>query len=471
MDNGVMGLSALSPLVSAADQFIREKNIPPDQVPAYLFSVGSPELAGLTAKFQRLKNATQMMPPQGGPPPAPPTVADDINSQMMQYSGVASLPNPAMDKAQFAGGGIVAFSGGGGPLDPDYEPNFLEQFMPRQEERIEATQPPRIAASRPAAKKSSRRGATDTVAEATPPVKDPNAPKSLEEYISEVEAAQNKRGLGAADTEQMASVEKQRGEAKQQAKSDRWLGLAQAGFKMAQAASRPGATFLGSLGEGGADLTGTIREINKELRDTERATQTQLYQIRRGQEEISRGNINEGRRMLTDATKRYDDLRQHAAEMALKREDIAAQNYRARMAASSGASGRDSSGYRRYLDEELLAARKTGDMNKVNSILAEIEKHTKVSTASGVSSGTNADVRLEIARQKREDAIQSNPRLSLRREKIYRLRDSGKHAEADKEERVLNQILRDKGIETPGTTSTFGAPISGWGELTISNAE
>lgn len=392
MDNGVMGLSALSPLVSAADQFIREKNIPPDQVPAYLFSVGSPELAGLTAKFQRLKNATQMMPPQGGPPPAPPTVADDINSQMMQYSGVASLPNPAMDKAQFAGGGIVAFAGGGGPLDPNYEPNFLEQFLPKQEERIEATQPPR-----PAAKQPSRRGATDTVAEATPPVK---TDESAEDYTAQIEKAQAAAGIGKASEAREAQLAAQLEKDKGTAKSDRWLGLAQAGFKMAQAASRPGATFLGSLGEGGADLTGTIREINKEMRQTERAIEAEKYQMALGREQMKSGNITEGRRMFDAAQARKDNLEARREQLKLGYAQIASQERIAanRVAAMGGGAGGRGDPNLAKLNAALYEAQESGDPEAIAEATRRREAYVAGGSATVLAGRQRAEERaLEMA--------------------------------------------------------------------------
>lgn len=393
MESNRMGLSALSPLVGAADKFIREKNIPPDQVPAYLFSVGSPELAGLTAKFQRLKNAAQMMPPQGGPPPAPPTVADDINTQMAQYTGIAALPNPTMDKAQFAGGGIVAFAGGGGPLDPNYRPSVLEQYMMQQrsgddgtEDRVRDMQP----AARRVAKKPSRRNPTDTVAEATPPV------KSADDYTAELEAKQAAAGIGEASKAREAQLAEQLEKDKSGAKTDRWLGLAQAGFKMAQAASRPGATFLGSLGEGGADLTASISQINKELRQTERAIDAEKHQMALGREQIKAGNITEGQRRFDAAQTRLDNLKQYREQIDVEYAKIASAERIASMRAAAD-SGKNTSDYLQYLDQELLAARQAGDAGKVASILSEIEKYTSVRSPGPVQARISGENRANLA--------------------------------------------------------------------------
>lgn len=58
--------------------------------------------------FHQLKQ-----PPKAPAPPPDGTVLTDMAKILAKRSsGVASLPAPAMDEAQFAGGGIVAFAGG-----------------------------------------------------------------------------------------------------------------------------------------------------------------------------------------------------------------------------------------------------------------------------------------------------------------------------------------------------------------------
>jgi hypothetical protein len=93
------GLSALSPGVGAAEDFIEKKGIPDDQVPAFLAKFGDPQLAGLIAQKQRLKEIQAKMPPPGGPQSAPPTVKDDINMQVMR----ALNPTPNNPQPQAGG--------------------------------------------------------------------------------------------------------------------------------------------------------------------------------------------------------------------------------------------------------------------------------------------------------------------------------------------------------------------------------
>lgn len=78
------GLSALSPSIGVAEEFIEKKGIPDEQLPAFLAKLGDPQLAGLIAQKQRLKQLQAKMPPPGGPQAAPPTVKDDINMEVMR---------------------------------------------------------------------------------------------------------------------------------------------------------------------------------------------------------------------------------------------------------------------------------------------------------------------------------------------------------------------------------------------------
>jgi len=134
--NSPMGLDALSPTIAAYKQFVeRQNNVGDGNIVQFLASRGEPQLAGLIAKKMRVENAAkaqQQLAQQ--PQAAPPTVADQyamaeqqqaqqaMMAQMAQAHtaqqaqsapGLAGMPNPVMDRASFAGGGIVAFNDGG----------------------------------------------------------------------------------------------------------------------------------------------------------------------------------------------------------------------------------------------------------------------------------------------------------------------------------------------------------------------
>jgi hypothetical protein len=121
--NSLMGLDALSPTVGAYKQFVERQNGVNDAgVVPFLVSRGEPQLAGLIAKKMRVENAAkaqQQLAQQ--PPAAPPTVAQQYDQAAMQQAqqarmaqGLGGMPAPTMERASFAGGGIVAFADGGG---------------------------------------------------------------------------------------------------------------------------------------------------------------------------------------------------------------------------------------------------------------------------------------------------------------------------------------------------------------------
>lgn len=142
--NQVMGLNALSPTVAAYKQFIERQNNVNNP------NIIHPELEGLIALKTRVDNAAKAQQALAQQPQsAPPTVADEYRmaaqqqaqqemmAQMVQMHqarmaqaapGLAGMPNPAMEQANFAGGGIVAFAGGG---DVQHYDGLTGSFVPQ----------------------------------------------------------------------------------------------------------------------------------------------------------------------------------------------------------------------------------------------------------------------------------------------------------------------------------------------------
>jgi hypothetical protein len=67
------------------------------------------------------------------------------------------------------------------------------------------------------------------------------------------------------------------------------MAMAEAGFRMAAAASRPGASFLGSLSEGAVGGMQQYRAAQKELRQTERELNREMSDLRKYQDQVARG--------------------------------------------------------------------------------------------------------------------------------------------------------------------------------------
>lgn len=94
---------------------LQQQGVPADQIDAQMSEAARNGLLPLSVAFaaQKMLQRTQQaanpaQPPQG-------TVVNDMIQQIAAHrnQGVAGLPNPMMANAEFAGGGVVAFAGGG----------------------------------------------------------------------------------------------------------------------------------------------------------------------------------------------------------------------------------------------------------------------------------------------------------------------------------------------------------------------
>jgi hypothetical protein len=127
--NSDMGLSALSPTLSVYKQFVAN-NGSGKTAAEFLMQQGNSALAMLALKQDYLKNVADLQTKLAQQPQAaPPTVSEDFDAAIAQQDqqthqalmaqmpqpvpGLPGMPNPAMDRANFAGGGIVAFADGG----------------------------------------------------------------------------------------------------------------------------------------------------------------------------------------------------------------------------------------------------------------------------------------------------------------------------------------------------------------------
>jgi len=115
------GLNALDPVVAQAEQQIARQKLPPDKAVDYLLSKGvDPRLASLVMKYRTLKQAAGNAPQQAPVKTVSQDIDEQINTMAAQRNkGVAGLPVPN-NTFGMAGGGIIAFDGGGMtvPTDP-----------------------------------------------------------------------------------------------------------------------------------------------------------------------------------------------------------------------------------------------------------------------------------------------------------------------------------------------------------------
>jgi hypothetical protein len=98
---------------------------------------------------------------------------------------------------------------------------------------------------------------------------------------------------------------------KEQFGKDKALALAEAGFRMAGAASRPGATFLGALAEGGVNYSQAVRGMNKELEANRRQMAQQKFMLDKADEADARGDVDKALTLRQQAETRMFELQKH----------------------------------------------------------------------------------------------------------------------------------------------------------------
>jgi hypothetical protein len=129
-------------------------------------------------------------------------------------------------------------------------------------------------------------------------------PKETSSYLQELKDLRESEGLGKARAERMAYLTNEEKNLAKEFGSDKMLAFAEAGFRMAGAASRPGATFLGALSEGAMSGTQALRALNKEYRLNKRTINDAMYQMREADEAEKEGDIKTALNMRENAKTR-----------------------------------------------------------------------------------------------------------------------------------------------------------------------
>lgn len=162
------------------------------------------------------------------------------------------------------------------------------------------------------------------------------APKemTLEDRIAEQQAPLIKRGLLTKEGKSAATQAYRdilKGEDERMNKyfgKQKSYALAEAGFKMAQAASRPGATFLGALSEGGMSHAQAMQAMNKEIELNRRQMQQQNYLLDKADEADARGDVDKALTLRAKHEDQMIDLQKHRERLLvdLKQIEVAGEN-------------------------------------------------------------------------------------------------------------------------------------------------
>lgn len=426
-----------------------QKGMPPDQAVQYVKSMATQGVAPLTDLYAMLNQFQRLKQQPVQAPQTPPTIRDQLNmmeqQQAMMQQGVASLPAPVMDQAQFAGGGIVAFQEGGltaaeeaeyekledlmaegvspsrggmspfggvspasvrlsgtpvGGLQSFYAKRFKELRAKKEAAAQAEVQAERQAAI--AAEAQTRGLAIPTVpakpapaptAERPAPPRDdttprppvprrpaagfpvPDAPRvaaeapaekkmTLEDFMAPLREAG--KPLREATEEYRRYLASEEASAKEQSGRDRMLALAQAGFGMAQAASKPGATFLGSVGAAGGDYAKTMMQLNREADAAKRGIVKERLALAQAEASGNKADYIAAYQNLTGYEKTLVEADRFKQELGLRREgldiqraELALRNtgLNAEIARAAARDARDDRDYLQKVHEFTVGAR------------------------------------------------------------------------------------------------------------------
>jgi DNA-binding transcriptional MerR regulator len=131
-----------------------------------------------------------------------------------------------------------------------------------------------------------------------------------------------KEGPDALTAEQSAEVAKKLTELPDQRRKGAYLALAQAGFSMAEAASKPGAKFMGALGAGGKEASRLLTILDKDLRDVENDLRKEMFAIEREGARITRDRENRIMDLNVTRQKMQEDRDALAAQLGVRREEL-----------------------------------------------------------------------------------------------------------------------------------------------------
>jgi len=430
-------MSMATPLMSdtARAWLASLKGVPPEQLNQHAISAAQTGMIsfGDAIALKQMADKLSGAPAQKDAP-SPTSVVQDLKQQVQNKdmysgvgalstapapaaspmeSGIASLPAPVMDNAEYAGGGIVAFAEAGStgaskknekrPLTPEEEAEYqrLSQYIkqsiaPRTQTSIwenfggplaeTSSAPPRDPAvdkvldrfeprykelknirdeweagtkereavagaeqlsqqaglgALPAApnvateKKAKGISSLDpglaqyfkqdtTGGGGTPKLGSMRgATTPLQEYVRKLEAeipndaarktaidASRKEseaaGIGAADKRAEALRKDEMEELKSRKSEDRRMALAEAGFRMAEAASQSGASLLGSAASGASGYIKSVKESQAEQRKAQKELSKAEIEIMRSNEAREAGHIAKADALKTTATARFD---------------------------------------------------------------------------------------------------------------------------------------------------------------------
>jgi hypothetical protein len=177
--------------------------------------------------------------------------------------------------------------------------------------------PPAPERRPPAPRRSAGIGAAAAPAEAAVAAKQ----MGFEDFLAPLREAG--RPLREATDEYRKFLASEESSAKEQSSRDRMLALAQAGFGMAEAASRPGATFLGSAAAAGGSFAKTMMQVNREADAAKRGIVKERLALAQAEAAGNKADYVAAYQNLNEYEKRLTQADQFKQEIDLKRAGLA----------------------------------------------------------------------------------------------------------------------------------------------------
>lgn len=143
-------------------------------------------------------------------------------------------------------------------------------------------------------------------------------PKARADYRSEIEEEYKAAGIGGADKAEKERIAEQRARAKEQYGRNIDLAGFMAGMKMAAAASRRGATFLGSAAEGGSEFGARYGKAMEDMSAMQAKLDDKETNLARLEEARKMGIIDKTDARLKEARAEYKDAQNQALNLQEK---------------------------------------------------------------------------------------------------------------------------------------------------------
>lgn len=139
------------------------------------------------------------------------------------------------------------------------------------------------------------------------------APKELniQDEIARRQKLDEEYGVLKSYQEQQAQLAKEKKDLVKEGRQDKWNALADGFFRMAQAASQPGATFLGAASEGAVEGSKQYKSTIKDLRASEKALNREQFAVAQAMASRTGANITAADAAVEASKKRIDEENRH----------------------------------------------------------------------------------------------------------------------------------------------------------------